>query len=361
MATPTGSPYLTAVKVGSPNVAITNIQRFNLFRGKRKVSDLWSAGTARITGRRPDLLPALLIGDEVELTINIPKGTPTPDSVTFAYRVADVTIEYGTTAALDTWIIDLEDVIAYLGRASLPTRVIADGTNTATAATTIASDVGLTLTTVGTASTTTSGQTVTGQNALEVFQILVNTEYAWLYVGTDITFVARNSWLNQPFDMTFADDGTGDLKYTELEFASLADNYADTITVRPRGSSDVITGTGIFSYNLDSFSVSTGEATNLAYFLDGILDVLTARPSAVTYLLNGQDTVQAIGGLVADAAPVDVIFRGTTYNARRIGVGISGDPESTSATIYLMPSEATRFMILDNATYGKLDNNRLGW
>lgn len=362
MPTPDGAPTLEVRKV-SGSIDLQNVQSFRLFTGRRNVSDPYGAGTATVTGRRPDLLPTLLIGDVMRLRLAIKRvGSPTVDTLVYGYRVRDLQIEYGIVSADDKWTLDLEDGFAYLGRAILPTRTIAAGTNTATAAQTIGTDAGVTVSTFGTTTSKTSAQTVTGLNALEVMQNLANTEYAWLMASDIVSWTGRNSWLNQPVNNTFSDDTTGNLKYNQLRFTSLADNYADKVQIQPIGASPAVTGTGIFSYNLNSFSENAAESQYLAEFVYGILRLQQSRPSEITYLMNGQDSSWAVVGANApDGAPVTVKFRGTTYAARRIGIEITGNPEATYATVYLMPSGLADYLVLDSPNYGILDTNRLAW
>lgn len=357
--------YWTAKKaVGG--AALNNIQEVQIQSGRRRITDLLTAGTATVRGRRPDLLPSLLIGDTINLTLYAPyPNQPGPGDydMGFSYRVADLTIEYGEVSAMDTWTLELEDAIAYLGRASLSTTTIASGTSTATAANTIATAAGLSQTTTAGTTTTTSGQTVTGQNALEVYQILANTEAAWINCdGDNMYWRPRNSWQSQVTFYDFTDNGTSaTITYTDYRTASLAENYADKIVVRPRGSSDVITGTGIFSYNLDSYSFDTAQASNLASFWQAALDVDYVTPRQISYMLNGNyaTALNVVGQSALHGATVT--FRGTTTSNIITGFQIYGSLDATYVTLYLSATNFLNFLVLDDAIYGKLDSNRLGW
>lgn len=355
--------YWTAYRT-TGNVQIQNIQEVQIQFGRRRITDLLTAGTATLRGRRPDLLPSLVIGDSVYIRMNFPyPGQPVgPDPYNeYDYRVADLTIEYGETSSMDTWTLELEDAIAYLGRASLSTTVIAAGTSTATAAETIATAAGLTQTTVAGTTTKTSGQTVTGQNALEVYQILVNTEAAWITCsGTNIGWQPRNAWQSL-INFDLFTDTNDEINYNDYRTASLAENYADKIVVRPRGSTDVITGTGIFSYNLDAYAFDTAQASNLGSFWQAALDVDYVTPRQISALVNGNSIGIANAITQQNVNGATVTFRGTTTNSVTTGVQIYGSLESTYVTLYLSAVNFLNFLVLDDAIYGKLDSNRLGW
>lgn len=361
-ATPTiTSVYWTAFK--SPNTPISDVQTVQVNFGRRSITDLLRAGTATMTGRRPDLLPSLLIGDVIKLRMNYTyAGQPAgPDpSVQYEYRVADVQIEYGPTSAMDTWVIELEDAFAYLGRASLPTTTIASGTSTATAAFNIAAAAGITMALIPGTTTTSSAQTVTGQNALDVFQNLVNTEAAWVYADAQsIWWYPRNVWQNSLTYFDFKDDGTA-IDYNDYRVASLADNYAEQIVVQPRGSTQVIAGTGIFSYNLDSFSFDTGEANNLANYWKASLDVDYTSPRQVSFLVNGNNRFVA-QTMVTSLVGANVRFRGVTATSIVTGAQVFADVQSTRVTLFLSSVNFLNYLVLDSQVFGYLDFNKLGW
>jgi hypothetical protein len=54
-----------------------------------------------------------------------------------------------------------------------------------------------------------------------------------------------------------------------------------------------------------------------------------------------------------------ITFRGVTYVARIEGATLSALPDQTRVTYYLSPAEANPWLILDSATNGLLDTNKL--
>lgn len=348
------TPQVTVAINGN---SVSNVQTMTLTKGRVKVSDNLRPGTATVTGRRPDLLPATEIGDSVDITLSASGGIA---SRTFSYRVADLTIDYGIVSSMDTWTLELEDAFAYLGRAVV-TRSWTAGTAASTVATNICSDVGITLAVNTTSLSTVSAQTVTNESALDVFQTLVNTEAALVQAGsTNISWFSRG-WQSSIVYYVFADDGSGD-KYDTVTFGSLADNYADKVVVTPRGGTEVATGTGIFSYNLDSYSFDTGQATQLGLYTKGVFDVQTSTPQTMSVLFN-LDTTLPVYELDAlgVGAGITLVFRTGTYKSLVEGFTITSDTTATRITYNLSSTAFYAFLTLNDAVLGRLNYNKLGF
>jgi hypothetical protein len=58
---------------------------------------------------------------------------------------------------------------------------------------------------------------------------------------------------------------------------------------------------------------------------------------------------------------VSVAFRGTTYQCIVEGVTMSASPASSSFTFHLSGADLNAYLILDNAVFGRLDFNKLGY
>jgi hypothetical protein len=56
-----------------------------------------------------------------------------------------------------------------------------------------------------------------------------------------------------------------------------------------------------------------------------------------------------------------VLFRGQTYVCIVEGGALSATPERVGLTLYVSGADLNAYLILDNATFGKLDSNRLGF
>lgn len=347
---------LPKCQVAFGSTILSDVQTVSMTKGRVKVSDNLRPGTATVTGRRPDLLPSLEIGDSITIRIIAADGV---QDQTYGYRVADLRVDYGFLPSMDTWTLELEDAFAYLGRA-LVTRTWTAGTAASTVATNICSDVGITLTVDTTSLSTVSAQTVTDGSALDVFQTLVNTEAALVQAGaTGINWYSRG-WQSLLVYRDFSDDGV-ETPYDALTFGSLADNYADKIVVTPRGSTDVVTGTGIFSYNLDSYSFDTGQATQLGLYMKGIFDVQNSTPLTMSVLLNQDTAANNMLRATQVGQAVSITFRGDTYNALVEGFTVTSDVESTRITYNLSSTAFFAFLTLNDTVLGRLDYNKLGF
>lgn len=58
---------------------------------------------------------------------------------------------------------------------------------------------------------------------------------------------------------------------------------------------------------------------------------------------------------------VTVNWRSVDYTAVIEGIEVSASPNGAYYTFYLSAEETMDYLILDNAVFGKLDNNKLGF
>ena len=66
-------------------------------------------------------------------------------------------------------------------------------------------------------------------------------------------------------------------------------------------------------------------------------------------------------GMDEIGSTVTVTFRGTVFNCVLEGATYSGNPSQASATFYLSAQDLNDYLTLDDAVYGKLDENKLGY
>lgn len=341
--------------VGGNN--LPNIQSVSLTQGQGKITDPFRSGQVTLQGRSPGSLPNITIGDSLTVVLSFRSLTRT-----YLFRVADYAISYGINSQMDEWTITGEDAFAVLGRAEIDASWLS-GSLAETNCKNIVESLGLTFTkgTTLTSTATCNAQTIVNGNALDVVNVLATTEGARLSAGSNaIQWLPRN-WQSVVPTVHASDDGTGTLPitYDALSFTSIADNFADLVSVAVRGGNTSTVGTGVFSIGLDSYSVSDAAATDVAGFTKASLDVERPVPNRISQLLNAQTNN---GWIEWDNYKKAVIkFRGTTFNAFVIGVNYSADPNATRVTWNLASSEFYRFLTLNDATLGKLDENKLGW
>ena len=350
-------PYWTAELPGP--VSITNIQTVTVTSGRRVLTDFYAAGRATINGRRPDLLPTINIGDTVTLRLYNPNTTPT-SLVVLPLRVADLQITYGATAAMDTWTLSLEDAFATLGRGRI-TRTWSAGTTTKVAFEDVCTDLGLSYNTVVSQTPKTlSATTVTDENALNVMQTIVNTEQGLLYAYSTGLALYTRGWQQYTTFYAFGDAGGANTTYQQVQFMSMADNYATYVLVTINGGTPTVAGTGDYSYRLDTYALNGSEALSVAQYVQGALQDTTAVPNTLSVLLNTETSTRTLDA-INNQSGVTLTLRGQTYTANIIGWTISSTPEQTRVTFQLAGTEQYNYLVLNNSVYGTLNNNRLGF
>ena len=57
----------------------------------------------------------------------------------------------------------------------------------------------------------------------------------------------------------------------------------------------------------------------------------------------------------------NISFRGSVFKTILEGISISATPEKTRVTVFMSGQDTNAYLILDNATFGTLDNNKLGF
>jgi hypothetical protein len=339
---------------------IDNVQEVTIRQGRRLLTDSYSAGSAVISGFDPSSLPSINIGDKLVCKCSIDY---TFGDQYFYFRVRDFQVEYGITANQDRWTLIGEDAFAAAGRA-LVTDSWSGGANTYLSAVNWANEFNILLINATSTPTTTtmSGQSFTDANGLQVLQTIANTEDAFLFAGDDEILWFPRNWQGSATYYNFTDDGSGSnpITFDRLSFISLADTAVTKVVVNPDGLASQSSGTGDNVYSVDTYSQTTTDAKNLADFLAGALSVDTPQPAQMSSILN----VQANPNLLFAALPpagVNINFRGSTYKALVFGVSVYGTPAQTRITLDLLPSGFYEFLVLDDATFGKLDENKLGW
>lgn len=349
-----------AVPVWSATVGGNNvpgIQSVAIRQGQANISDQSRSGSLTMSGREPENLPAIAIEDTISVTLTFGANTRT-----FSFRVADLAVEYGISQKYDSWTITGEDAFAVLGRAAVDISW-SSGKGASAAASDLCALVGVTFgEALGMISTATcNAQTISDGNALDILNTLLNTEQGRATAdATNLRWQARN-WNSLSGVVYASDDGTGTqpVKYDSLAFTSLADNLADFAVVSVRNGNTVTTGSGVYSIGFDTYSVNDTDATYAGQFKLAQLDVDTPVPTRISYKIAPQTTT---GWSSWDLYKKAVIkFRSTTYEAFVIGVNYTGTVDETRVTWDLAASSYYEFLILNDAFFGTLNNNRLGW
>ena len=363
---------------------LPSVQTVNIFRGRRLQIDDYSADVGTVTSLFPsDWTYTPKLGDRVLIYIYKENWLTTIDEATcFWGNIRDVDIDYGFVENMDSVTISCEGLQADWGRAQLNAFSLVQDTTDEQIAD-VGTQVGLNVAAFFGRSIA-SAQTYTG-NALDLVNTITRTEEARMYAGqTTPTFKStevlwwfgRNSLQPKVF---FLNDGTGssssiDLKYEGIRFRSSADNFYNQVTISPLSVAAQVAGgvtTPIFGLQKNTVDFSTGQADDHAEWLLAnfatknstlaeitLTDVQQVPRPLPTPLFN-TDMITLCTDAVASQARIS--FRGDVYNTIIEGIQISATPEQTRVTVFMSGQDNNAYLILDDAVYGKLDENKLGF
>lgn len=363
--------YQVAYKLGATNFVLSNVQSIQVSIGREAQLDQIKTSTGNFVMRYPtgyaSPITALVPGTGIVI-INAISGLKV-----FEGYISNVTAEYGipyvsNVGESDYLVVSFEGAFAAAGRMQ--------GNNYSMAADSI------------------SAQCINCKNQTDLqvsFSSPANTLAATTVNGTWADWLARvcqstNSRLrenddqiviNSPFvidvsTINFSDvanDATNQV-YNQINFDSLADNFYTQVTVNTESFGSVtVTKSGATApfrtYETNTLNASIGQATDFANFLLGTYSTPIFAISSFTCSAESQAVfkLDSIGpGInLIQGTQTNVTFRGTTYVCIIEGVTISATPAGASYTFYVSGADLNAYLILDNAIFGKLDSNRLGY
>ena len=363
--------YTLSKRVGALGTTISNVQSVTVNRGRVQIQDPFKTGTATITGRKPEDLPTLDVGDLIRLRIR--DDLSVYNQIIFEGKIADLRINYGEVASMDTWTIYAEDAMADAGRAlTTATGGFAAGDTTWEAAEKIALDAGIPLELFpsSVSGSTVSAQSLPNTNALNILQQLIFTEQGRIYSSpsaNELIWQDRNNIFR--YDTAFT-DGTVALApqylpiaYNEIQFFSQADSFANRVVIQPEGLSDQSSGTGDRVFTGKSYDQTTTQAGNLADYVLATLSVQDATPQTVSCMSESQvnDEMPNLFLAAGSLATALVVLRGVQYQVFVEGAVLTGNPDQTRITFNLVSADALNFFRLDAVDFGVLDTNKLGF
>jgi hypothetical protein len=176
---------------------------------------------------------------------------------------------------------------------------------------------------------------------------------------------------NKTFDFT---DDASFFNFVALEYLSSVQNYFTEVNVVPENLATQTEVSGLPPYNsltYNTYSRTTVEASNLAQFIIATQNLVEITPFTITTNTRVSPTCLSIaeipnlktflsGTRSANlGSAVSLSFRGTVVEAIIQGVNTTFYPDYASVQLYLSPSLGAPF-VLDSATFGVLDQNKLG-
>ena len=367
-----------SVVYSTSDVTLNDIQEINIEQGRQWTTDPYDAGRMIIRCRNIAGWgsPNPKIGQRIRCNI-----TPTGGSAInfFVGRITDVQIEYGNLPAMDVAVITCESALGYLARRQLTAQALTQKNTTEQAYdAVVASGVPVTAAYV-TGLSTASAQTYTGNLLDLVNELVPNTEYGRIVqygsaVATQPTvkFLPRNKTVSS---IIATDDPTAGallIRYHSITFTSGQDNHYTQVTVQPQGLATQVSTNGSTYYGLtvSSLDYTTGQALSHAQYLVSNFSNTDSEIAGFTWRLsnNGQmDNTQKqlnLADFVSEyqvGSLVTLDFRGTFYKAVLEGVNITITGDDIEFDCYLSPKDLNSYLILNDADFGQLNENKLGF
>jgi hypothetical protein len=363
---------------GSNWVAIPNPQGINWNWGRRTITEPRSSSQATIEGRCGNSFPALDVGMLVQFQI---VDTVRGGTCIFGGQLADLVINYGKVVNEDQYTITVEGPFARAGR-YIDDFFLNAGQSTDVAWKTYnetlppPGQIGvLSIDTIqtlpGDSTSTVSGYTANTSLA-EVFTLIADTEVGRIIerqdhdaLDQDIDLQLRQNLQQLPIS-SFSDvpaNWGSAYKYDSLEFRALSDAYADRVEIDPDGLPIASAGGGTRTQRFRSVDQTSLQAQAHAEYVLNLLAALGDVPYLIRCSAITQDEDDLLDYFSQDinGYKINVAFRSTTYAAIVEGGFASASPDNVVGTLYLSAQDQNAYLILDDTTYGKLDENKLGF
>ena len=362
--------------------ALPDVQQVSMFNGRRRQIDDYGVDQLTVESLFPaDWVVTPKLGDNIIAWVYT---TAYPLYPTYNYwkmfqgRITNVDIKYGMVTNEDSVTITAEGLQAELGRTQINSYAVISA-DTGTQVFDIADSVGLT---VGETSSLSTGSAQTYTGNLKAFvDTEIRTEQGRLRSDKSnpdvlemgsLTFAGRGALLTGALVTPEWSDGTltttTNYKYQQVVFKSAAEDFYNSVTVQPLGLASQTTTSGatpIYSYVADSYDVSTSQALSLAQYIRFKYDTTNSTPRELGFLISQQttsDAVQLLNNVSAfNGLEIEIVLRGVRYYCVVEGVTITASPDDTRILFFVSSNETNDYLILNNAVYGKLDNNRLGF
>lgn len=358
----------------APWTQLSNVQDIAISVGRQRQLDAYNASRATITIRYPtgyaSPITQMVSGTFIQIT------NSTTSKFLWTGRINNVDVTYGipyvgNVGNADYLSISVEGKFAQFGRAQ--------GLNYAMAADTLsnqisacASQTNLGISVNGTQTQAMGATTVSSTWGDWVNKLLV-TINGRLWDGIDTaSMTVRTPNQSYPTIVNFSDttNNATNQVYDQINFGSYADNFYTQVTVDPENFAEatVQTGTAPFRTLLtNTFNASTAQATDYANYLLANYKTQGFALLSISCLAEAQNTfkLDALAGTTYLASlpgiSTTVTFRGTTFNCVIEGASVTATPESSRYTFYLSGADLNAYLVLNDAVFGKLDNNKLGY
>lgn len=351
---------------GSAYVELTNIVNIDLQFGRRKITDQWTPSSGTIVFRAPSFfsspIAALVPGCLIRIKSGAAFGTMT------TMYLSDLQSSYGipyvgSQGQSDYVTMTLEGAFALWGRQQGNNFAVSAGlASTQLNAISTAAGLSMSYDYTGPYDVMMPASVVTGTYAEWISKFLITTGGRLFDIGPNIQLANKGNYQTGINLSDTTNDSTNKV-YFAVDFASQVDNYFTQIEVDPDDFSPAIVQTGAKPYRslkLSTFSVTSAQATDLANYYLAALSNNAIKPQSVSM----SDAAQASHNLPLFYGyfwDIPFYFRGSFRHVFSVGGTVSVTPENMVMTLFLSGFENQNFLILNNATLGTLNYNRLGF
>ena len=354
--------FVNWIDVFGDNTTLTQIQSMNFSFGRvTQLEPIQSRG-GTITVNRPfNLLSWPSVGDDIYISFNSPREN------VFGGKVTDVEVSYGIVSNEDILTITFADPMGEFGRRQLVNESISQGLTTTQWQTLFGTGYTATF---GTTNSIAQGTTFTG-SALDYANKLMLTEGGRVSIERDGTpSVWRPLFYTKTYLMPQATQGFTDassllvnqLRYDNVKFASFANAALSRVVVNAEGLAAQTAGTGTRGIIIETIDATTTQAADNAQYILTKYSNTGPQPVEIS-CTDQQQSYDAIRLLMNKpiGRKETVTFRGKTYNVVIEGFTVSVNPQQARFTFNLSGQDQNPYLILDDAVYGKLDTNKLGF
>ena len=372
---------------GSTYVTLTNVQSIDIMHGRHRQLDAYQAARCTVVLRYPN-------GYSSPITQLVPGERFRVENVTgaaqriFVGLISDVEVQYGIPYAggvgpADYLTITVEGNFARASRVAGNDYSMAQGSveyqrNQMDAASGLVSYFNF----MSGFDPILSANTVSASWGEWVNQVLTTINGRMWDAYDPFSFQLLGPYLSQTCGFNFSDttnDATNQV-YDQISFASYADNYYTQVTVDPLTLAPVtVTAAGASTpyrtLQTNTLNSSTNQATDYARYLLNNYSTTNPKIVSVSCSAESQNSFQLDkcgapvpllplvngGPTTAAGNRVAVTFRGTTVQCVIEGVAISATPAGSRYTFYLSGADLNAYLILNDAVFGKLNENKLGY
>ena len=352
-------------------------------RGRFDWTQPFNPGSAQILFRNTDgaldplntssaYYPGITVGRTVTIKCN--------GHLVYSGLVEDINLGYDTAG--DAWVTVLaDDQSTELGQRSLIASTAFDEESSGTRVTNVLANANIDYagaTSIDTGYSTLAAQTLADDiNAVQYLQEVTNSEQGYLYVSRSgvMTFENRYGPLTDAATVTFSDDGS-DVPYQEIGRKVVSAELFNRLTANRTGAATITANETASQNSYGIRLLPLGEVLvlddatvrNILEFLMVQTASTEVRINSLTAVLDTQSsgTQNTIAQLeLADAVNVEftppgVSQHSTTGTLQQIGHAFTVG-ETWRVNLGMTPRDTTSYLILDDATLGRLDHNSLGF